>query len=89
MSVRGYTSGFANVSVLIFFTGFPFGNSQPQPAWNKVADLFADEPNVKIVSVNADEHKSLGQEYEVQGIVLSLLFSRLCSTISGSWTVFF
>lgn len=38
-----------------------------KPTWNKIANLFADEANVKIVSVDADEHRSLGEKYEVQG----------------------
>lgn len=38
-----------------------------KPAWNKVADLFADEPDVNVVSVDADAHKSLGERYEVKG----------------------
>lgn len=38
-----------------------------KPAWNRVADLFADEPDVSIVSVDADKHRSLGERFEVQG----------------------
>lgn len=36
-----------------------------KPAWNRVADLFAGEDDVKIVAVDADKHRSLGERFGV------------------------
>lgn len=38
-----------------------------KPAWNKLADLFEDVDDVKVVAVDADKHRSLGERFGVQG----------------------
>lgn len=38
-----------------------------KPAWEKLAALFADEPGVNIVSVDADANKGLAERFGVEG----------------------
>jgi protein disulfide-isomerase A6 len=45
------------------------------PAWNKVADLYADESRVQVISVDADAHRSLAEKYSVQGFPTIKLFA--------------
>jgi protein disulfide-isomerase A6 len=54
-------------SLVLFYAPWCGHCKAIKPAWSKVADLFADEPNVNVVSVDADEHRKLGERFEVTG----------------------
>jgi protein disulfide-isomerase A6 len=37
------------------------------PQWEKLATIFANEPNVVIAKIDADLEKDIGQEYDISG----------------------
>lgn len=37
------------------------------PQWEKLATIFANEPNVVIAKIDADVEKAIGQEYDISG----------------------
>jgi protein disulfide-isomerase A6 len=45
-----------------------------KPTWAKLAELYSEEPDVQVVSVDADKHSSLGTRFSVQGFPTLKLF---------------